>query len=29
MQAIQFSNIDRLREDLVATGLADSLPLPS
>jgi putative hydrolase of the HAD superfamily len=28
MQAIQFTNIDRLREDLVAVGLADSLPLP-
>jgi len=28
MQAIHFSSVDRLREDLVATGLSGELPLP-
>ena len=28
MTAFQFSNVDQLRSDLVAAGLADSLPLP-
>ena len=28
MQAIQFSSVERLREDLVATGLSGELPLP-
>ncbi len=28
MRAIEFTDVDRLREELVVTGLADSLPLP-
>jgi putative hydrolase of the HAD superfamily len=29
MMAFQFSNVDQLRNDLLAAGLGDSLPLPS
>ncbi|MGD0831975.1 MAG: HAD family phosphatase [Terracidiphilus sp.] len=29
MQTIQFSTVDRLREDLIAAGLESELPLPS
>jgi FMN phosphatase YigB (HAD superfamily) len=29
IQTIQFSNVERLREDLIATGLASELPLPA
>jgi putative hydrolase of the HAD superfamily len=29
IRTIQFSNVERLREDLIAAGLASELPLPA
>jgi FMN phosphatase YigB (HAD superfamily) len=29
MKALQFSNVDKLRADLIAGGFSESLPLPA
>jgi hypothetical protein len=29
MKALQFSNVDKLRDDLIAGGFSESLPLPA